>query len=299
MQRHGPQWPSQTRGLPPSPPDCSFQWLQLKFLWESRGCWLGGGPLHGLPLLLPLQLRFWSKWQSLPNLHATAQQPPVSDHHLLTIRRPGPLLLGFGAQWDLHNASFHEALPSILQRCLSAWLQRWGHHLVRSSLSVCWAWRPWLAENLQHEIVEGWGVSKSTLLPPCCKFESSRYLWDTTIWDTVQIPSDSFKDLQDSSVFCANDCSKYGETQKKPLTKTLLNLGFWTLAAFFSGFCSKSLGFKIQPPSWVVQPPPKRRAKKCHWKMLLGRWSPFLLQPGFFLPCFLLLALSLLMDPTT
>ncbi len=49
--------------------------------------------------------------QSLPIWQATALQTPVSDHHL-AIRRPGPLLWGFGAQWDLHNVSFHFALTS-------------------------------------------------------------------------------------------------------------------------------------------------------------------------------------------
>ncbi len=111
------------------------------------GCWFGGSPLHGWHLLLRLQLRFWNKWQSLaPIRHATALQTPVSDHHL-TICRPGPLLWGFCAQWDLHNASLHEALPSILERCLLAWLQRWGHHLLRSSLSLRGAWRPTAARK--------------------------------------------------------------------------------------------------------------------------------------------------------
>ena len=117
----------------------------LRYLCE--GGWdvdLKEALLHGLLPLLQLQLRFCRKLQSLQNPHATAPQTPVSDHHLLTIHRPGLLLWGFDAQSDLDNVSFHEALPLILQWCLLAWLQGWGHHPLRLSLSVLFAtWRPW------------------------------------------------------------------------------------------------------------------------------------------------------------
>ena len=69
------------------------------------------------------------------------------DHHLLIIRQPRPLLDRPHAQLDLHIASSYKALPSILQRCLSAWLRLWGQHLLRSSLSVRETWRPWRVEN--------------------------------------------------------------------------------------------------------------------------------------------------------
>ena len=124
------------RGLPPWPSDCTLGRLHEEFRSQSRGYWLEGGPLHGLHLLLRLQLRFWSKWQSLRIRHATAPQTPASDHHLRTIRWPRPSLWGFCARWDLHNVSFHEALLSILEWYLSAWLEQSGHRLPRSSLSV-------------------------------------------------------------------------------------------------------------------------------------------------------------------
>ena len=111
-----------------------------------------------------------------------------------------------------------------------------------------------------------WVALKSTVLPLAANLKVP----DTFETQPFETP---FRFLQIPSmvqVFCANDCSKYGETQKKPFAKTLLKPWVLNICSLFSGFCSKSLGFKIQPPSWVVQPPPKR----CLGDDLLSFYSP-------------------------